>query len=681
MATHLRRRRSPDGPDDDNLAGDPRPITPLVLSLGAVPDDDASHTIELSYAYSGSGQSIPRTFPTIQVNVVFVDDGNGGQVLVRDNTANNIYLPGHTFNTGDQITLTTVSGVNLPANGTFYVIKIDNDFIRLAGSYCDAVGSAGGFNDPCALPDGPDSGNAPDPRPVTPVALFLGAAPDETAVHQIRLASNALVDGGAYYVVWRAPDGSSFAISETPGGPVIALDATGRRGTHHFGVVEVDLLDVTGAGLQALYVDITGDANGTGRLLDASGMPLSGISPPPGDGKSGASASGGNGGGLAFAFPSATLSGTPQVDAAIHAAVVNAGTSVTMEAISAFSVTARADSAGGGVLDAAKASASADFGRSPTTATVTGGTTIIAVDDIIITGRTDHEVLVNARSVGGGAISGKVAFTHAWLHNDLVVAIGAGAVLEAGRNIDVSVDSKTTVKTTTETEVWGVGVGADSDDTNGDRGVKVGTSTSDPAKRSVTVGAGATITGRTVSLEAVVNRLDANAKSSAKAINPVFFGVASAFARSKVDVWSDATVQIAGGTTRTIITGSEGVDLIARHNTTGVPITRDSQRLAVALIFPQQSVAEGADFVTSTVDTDPGVTIVAGARPTTGSPLTASAAGLNVALYVDTRNFPTTPQHHQLRGPHRHLQRRDLRPHLQRFQRLCRRERGGTRTW
>ena len=167
-----------------------------------------------------------------------------------------------------------------------------------------------------------------------------------------------------------------------------------------------------------------------------------------------------------------------------------------------------------------------------------------------------------------------------------------------------------------------------------------------PAKRHVTVGVGATITGRTVALQAVVNRLDVSAISRAKAINPVFFGVASAFARSKVDVWSDAKVHVDGGSDRTIITGTEGVDLISRHMNPAVK--RNSTRLAVALIFPQQSVAEGADHITTSVDTDPGSTIVAGARPKSGSPLAAPAVTLNpvpapvldIALYVESSNTP-----------------------------------------
>ena len=210
----------------------------------------------------------------------------------------------------------------------------------------------------------------------------------------------------------------------------------------------------------------------------------------------------------------------------------------------------------------------------------------------------------------------------------------------------VRVDSKTTASTNSETYSVAFGAGADSDNTNPDtRGVRIGSS-ADKADRTVTIGAGAQVKGRTVDLDALVSRVDLSAKAHATAYSPIFLGVASAFADAYIDVYSNAAVKVSNGATqRTTITGVQGVDVQAHHSGT-LAVTRDVDVLAVALIFPQEGHLRGTDSIVAEVNVDKGVLVTAGAR-VAGGGLTASPTGLHVALYVAAENGAVSrPEHH-----------------------------------
>ena len=187
---------------------------------------------------SACRELLPVTFTTAQVNVKFVPVPNGFPQLLRDPTANNIYLPGHMLQTGDTITLTTLSGVALPA-GTYYVIDRGNGFIQLALTYCEAVGDPGGAN---SLGCGVNLGNPanPAPRPQNPFPLILGDNPDEDAVHEIRLKpSTALVDGR--HLLRRIPQRRTELASRSPRRPAarpIPVFSLNPNRVHHWGDVD-----------------------------------------------------------------------------------------------------------------------------------------------------------------------------------------------------------------------------------------------------------------------------------------------------------------------------------------------------------------------------------------------------------------------------------------------------------
>src|SRR4051812_21928787 len=164
--------------------------------------------------------------------------------------------------------------------------------------------------------------------------------------------------------------------------------------------------------------------------------------------------------------------------------------------------------------------------------------------------------------------------------------------------------------------------------------------------RSIAVGAGAQLTGRTVELDAAVTGINLTAFADARAYCPIFC-YAEARADPEVDIYSQTLVQVLGGA---IITGVEGVDLKARHvDTVPGPVTslnvvRRGFSEAVAIVPPQHTNWRGIDSLTNEVNTDAHALIIAGARRTGTPPggLAPSPADMNVALYVQAHNDAVT---------------------------------------
>ena len=379
-----------------------------------------------------------------------------------------------------------------------------------------------------------------------------------------------------------------------------------------------------------------GDTGPTSKLRAPDGSPLSSLRPPAGDGKSGVFAGGGSGGVGDFAFPDAELSGSPSVSATIAAKTLDARGDVELTAISAFEVSSSADAAGGGGISVGRADSSAnmsaDSNNAPTTATVASGTSIRAAHNVTILARNDHTLSSTARSVGGGVISGKIAYTYANVDNDVTISIGDTASIVADGAVTMTVDSSTTANTSSETYSVAIGSGADSDRFNDNRGVHVGSS-GNHADRAIEVGAGAFVKGNTLSLVAKVSKADLTAKAHATAYSPILFGVAVALAYANVTVYSDTRVHVAGGTTRTLLTGVEGVDIQATSD--GLKVSRDSFALAVAFPVPApEAKNKGHDSFTSKVDLDESVTVFAGA----GTLDPPNSSGLQVALFAYAHN-------------------------------------------
>ena len=113
---------------------------------------------------------------------------------------------------------------------------------------------------------------------------------------------------------------------------------------------------------------------------------------------------------------------------------------------------------------------------------------------------------------------------------------------------------------------------------------------------NVEIGAGAVLDAVTVSLKAEVSRLSATALAGAEAIVVLLVGVGKAYAEANVELDVVAQVIIKGSATtqtETTITGSQGVDVLARVS--GVSVLRKANRLGVGIIPPQAAVAGVCD--------------------------------------------------------------------------------------
>ena len=585
------------------------------------------------------------TFTTAVVDIVpFL---SGDTSVVHDAGLHEIYLPGNTFATGDAVRYHALSGNaigGLIDGVTYYVIAVGGGIIELADSYCHAVG---GNADPgnCTDTHGTSDTSDDTPIPVTPIAITITSSNND--VHFLERALGGLEDGVTYYIVNTRTSDHSIQLAATRGGTPIALDGSHRPGPHDFGLVQVDLAVPVGSGQEAFYADLSSGLPAGGvpqRLLAPGGVSLSTVLPPTGDGKSSASAQGGTGGVFDNAFPTSSLSGTPTVTATIAAGTLSAGKDVELHSISAFDVSTYANASGGGGITIGEANATTDLGTAPTTSTVAASTKISAAGDVTIDASNDHTIAATADSFGGGPISAKIAYSYANLNNDVSVVIGGGASIDAGGSLIAHVDSETTGSTDSETYSVGVGAGADANNTNSPRGLHIGSST-DSADRSITIGAGAVLHANTVDLLAKTSKMDLTAKANATSYSPILLGVTTAFANAEVDVYANTVVHVLGGTTRTLITGVEGVDIEARNGGDvgdDLTINRLASRLSVSTIPPQEADANGTDSFSATVDLDASVTVFAGGRTGTGGDLFTSPPGLQLALYVDAHNGTIT---------------------------------------
>jgi hypothetical protein len=634
----------------------------LLKAFAAAAVNSGTDTITLAGHGFANGQSVTyradKVFnfftESVDVNLRDVDvDGvtrkdiqrNDAGVGLHNPDADNIFLENHGLVSGDALTYrNTGTGPDiggLSSGTTYYVIRVDAHQIRLAATYWNAVGRPYDNN-------GTTEGeNATDDDiqavPIQHISLSTPGKQEDT--HRLEKNIKGLQDGRTYYV--HRIDAYSFRLmtnrtdalaNSSPvdigitdqftlfrnNGAAVVFTLTTRTGTHFVGTTGIDLR--AGTNTQSLRIDLTPQASGatqpTGehRLLGPGGASLNSILPPPGDGLSGVRAVGGSGGGVDVSVPSAKITATFTVKAYISATSVTAGGSVSILANSASGVSSYADTAGGGVVAIGEARADAWVTSAPTEAYVGTNTRIVAGNDVLVRASSDHDASATARSAGGGAISGKIARTKTELTFSDKAYTQAGANITAGDALAIRTSSAATGKTDSETYSVGLGAGADSDDTNGNRGVDINLT------NAVTIGAGTTLFANSIDLEASVDRIFGNARAKSTAYSPIFFGVATAFSRAKVDVDTNVTVDVLGSSTR--ITGIRGVDIQARQ--AGITIVRDASQLAVALIPPQNSFREGTLSLNSTVNTPANMVVTAGARDVSraGEDLAAGKSGL-----------------------------------------------------
>jgi hypothetical protein len=265
--------------------------------------------------FSGAVDVTPVQIEDADGNLVWAPDADVDEttkvVTINHNSAaNNIFLGTAItalLNDGDALLYLALGATpiaGLTSGHVYYVIKGANGVIRLADSYCHAVG--------CANPDGDD--DTDDDIPVT--ALALGPGASDSLQHSLQRSIGGLRDGQTYYTRTGGsiPAGSVGLALAPTGGSVITLDGANRPGTHRFGIVEVDLK--AGDGLQSLYADLSGTFSAPGqRLAGPGGEDLTEIAPPSGDGASGSTVNSGSGAVFDVGVPAAKVTGTVTVDA------------------------------------------------------------------------------------------------------------------------------------------------------------------------------------------------------------------------------------------------------------------------------------------------------------------------------------------------------------------------------
>ena len=310
-----------------------------------------------SYDYCGQLTS-NQTMPQVSC------PAGGGTPTVVHVDGNNIYLQNHGFQTGDAV-LYHGTGLSLSDGTTYYVIRVDQNQIRLADSYDHAKGYAGTNG---GTPD--DDSDDIDAIAVQWLSITRRAStgpgdnPD-VDLHSLARVLTGLEDGRAYYVVDSDPStGSTFGLSATRGGTAIAIANTetvtrhrhdgttvtvtvttrGALGSHYVGHLGIDLRS-TATGVGQLRIDLTSEppAGTELHLLAPGGRPLGQTYPTAGDGVSTALAQGGTGGFADFTFPSAVLTGTSSVSVRVDAASLTAGRSIAITADGRSNQSAYAD--------------------------------------------------------------------------------------------------------------------------------------------------------------------------------------------------------------------------------------------------------------------------------------------------------------------------------------------------
>ncbi len=547
----------------ESLASD----TTLMKNLPAANINTTSNQITIPAHGFVAGQPVTyraseaRTFATeaVDVNVVNASfkDTNGNIINTKDverngsgvgqhTDNNNIFLLNHQFSTGDAVTYRSQSAPigGLVSGMTYFVIRIDANQIKLARTYHEAVGL--NF-------DGRGTVDQADDIlaiAVTPIQLIANGAQNNS--HSLARNLSGLTDGQTYYVI--NPTENSFQLAATRGGNAMLINAADsvqilqrdgavastitpvtRGGTHALGTLGIDLR--AGSGTQSLFMDLTSQpTTNDHRLLGPGGVSLNLISPPPGDGVSGSKAIGGSGGGIDVSVPTSIVTITPSVTTKVGS--FTAGRHANVFALNTTAASTNADTTSGGLLSVGEAHAETMMTSAPTLAVVYDSSTIVVGGDFVLKSNSDHTVSATARSAGGGAIAGKIAETTARLNADTQAKVDIHTSIKAGGLLAIRSDVKINGRSNSETYNVGPFVGADSDNTNDDRGVDV------DSPSSVIILSGVQLDAESLELKATISNVDVNARASATAYSPILLGLVTAFADAYADVNAKANVYI-----------------------------------------------------------------------------------------------------------------------------------------
>ncbi len=601
--------------------------TPTSINFNPGAVSSTNHTITLPGLADGDivtyNAPAPVTFNSSSINISDVNDqpqtdANGK--IVTNATAYNIYLPNNSFNDGDAVVYNPANGSptigNLVAGTTYFVVKQGPNFIQLKNS--------GGS--------------------IVQISVAANAASSQTLIKTSDLPIGGLVDGHVYKV--HVLNGNTFELLDPKTLAVISLDATGLDGSATHSLTVNDVVLVPSSGTQSLYISLTSQPSGNGRLLGPGGVSLLLTSPVTGSGTSSVSATGGGAGLLSVNVPTATLTIAPVIQS-YNAATSLQAHNVTITAASTVNGTAYASSGGAGFVQVG--SAHATLIQNVTTNAFVGlpdgtaiGTSVIASGDFTMGATSDLKSSVTTSANSGAAVGGAIADSSDQVSYNTKSTVGSGAVVNATGNVRFTTDTKTTASTDSSAFIIGLGVGADADsDPNNAPGVPLGLNlgvNGAPVLSQVEIGKGASVTGQTVAFQATNSAMSLSSSASAKAINPILLGVASAFANAHVN-GTPTTQVLIDGDANTKVTGTQGVDILVNQATPD--ITRSPYALAVAIIPPQDGSPSGNVVMVGAINAGALATVTSGVR-TIGTPLatgvqdSASKNVTNLALNVQS---------------------------------------------
>ncbi|KAI3407220.1 hypothetical protein GPALN_004388 [Globodera pallida] len=459
---------------------------------------------------------------------------------VEADGADLITVNSHGFNTGDQVKYTlrdlVIESPNKPpaaitglaGDGTYYVIRVDANHIKLATTATNATNGT-------AI----DISNTAESAASGHVLTRIGAAP-----------LSGLVSGNTYYV--KFVDANTFQLAATSGGAAIDIGAGG--GKHTIGVEGIELSGASTSGTHQLEVDITSAGSGNGHQLLGAGGALQLVNSVADNGVSSGKTTGASGALFGTHTGSdAEVNLVSDVRANVgDNAVVQAGGNITLNAFSAANGAGTAGSSGGAFI--AVGNSIANVNATQTVQANAGtGAQLTSGGSVSLQSTSTQNGTIDANSKGGGFINSSEVDGRVQLNHSTTAGIGNGGSIVAAHNVDIKAESKF------DGDVYGKassgGLGADSDT---DMTWQVGGSGAQQ-QTAVNVGNNAIVkAGDDITLDAGMShaktRVTADSYSAAAGANPD----SHAYTR----MYSDAVVNVRSGA---LVSSLENINLKASH--------------------------------------------------------------------------------------------------------------------
>ena len=467
------------------------------------------------------------------VDVQIVQDADGNNIVKRtvndlDETldglvdtsvnTNIVFIGEHTFVDGDLIVYeSTGPDITGLVSGTTYEVIFNTDVsIQLSAVRAD-----------------------PTMDPL--VALEISGV--DGGEHSIRrvghLPIGGLNDGQTYYVKLDAtqpnPDPDNrFTLAATPGGADIVLTTNvggeDVTGDHMLSTKGVDITSA-GSGNQRLIIDITSQGGVLGiHQFEGVGGPRGLLGTPPGDDIVSASSTGTGGGAIAVRDADSDATANPNVAATVNSNAKLVAGNIVIESSSASNSSAVSSNRGGGFVDVGSAEADA-LSNNTVTTTIQAAAKLTADQDVTVNAHSDEWSDVESATNGGGFLGFAKARARADLNHTTTVDLNGE--ITAGGAIVATSSGTGEGNNFAEAKTGGLGANVDANDTNS-KGIFFNILT------TTKVGASARLDADSVDLNAVVDGLDAKAKSNSKASA---LG-ADSDARARVEATSVALVNL-----------------------------------------------------------------------------------------------------------------------------------------